>query len=264
MAGWRTYDDVAETYERVHAPRFAEPARELVSAAGIGPGDLVLDVGTGTGVAAEAAAGAGADVVGIDPSVPMLAVGARARPSVRMVAAEAIDLPFRDGAFDAALASFVIGHFTEYRTALFDVVRVLRPGGRLGVSAWADAADDLQRTWQELAEAVAPREVLASAIRDAYPWRDRFTSPERVEEALRDAGLGALRTERRRYRFVYGLDEYVDGMAAFTLGRFLRDMLGEAGWASFLDRARAAFADRFADPLNDFREAILAVGTRPS
>ena len=35
-------------------------------------------------------------------------------------------------AFDALLANFVIAHFTKYKTALFDMKRVLRPGGRLG------------------------------------------------------------------------------------------------------------------------------------
>ena len=39
-------------------------------------------------------------------------------------------------------------------------------------------------------------------------------------------------------------------------------MVGDARFHEFLDRARTAFADRFADPLNDFRDAWLAVGTR--
>jgi ubiquinone/menaquinone biosynthesis C-methylase UbiE len=77
---WRTYDAVADTYERVHAPRFAEPARDLVAAVGIGPEQRVLDVGTGTGVAAAAAAEAGARAIGVDRSLPMLAVGRRSPP----------------------------------------------------------------------------------------------------------------------------------------------------------------------------------------
>jgi hypothetical protein len=39
-------------------------------------------------------------------------------------------------------------------------------------------------------------------------------------------------------------------------------MLGEDGWTAFRTRVRAVFAERFADPLNDFRDVILAVGTR--
>ena len=55
MDDWRSYDRTAETYERIHAPRFVEPARDLVALAGVRAGAKVLDVGTGTGVAAEVA-----------------------------------------------------------------------------------------------------------------------------------------------------------------------------------------------------------------
>ena len=80
MSDWRTYDDVAETYERVHATRFAEVARDLVEQMRLTDGARVLDVGTGTGVAAQVAADAGAQVVGIDESLGMLRVARRERP----------------------------------------------------------------------------------------------------------------------------------------------------------------------------------------
>jgi hypothetical protein len=41
-------------------------------------------------------------------------------------------------------------------------------------------------------------------------------------------------------------------------------MLGDAGWASFLERAKGAFKERFADPLGDSRDVLLAVGYRRS
>jgi ubiquinone/menaquinone biosynthesis C-methylase UbiE len=262
MQDWRSYDDVAETYERVHAPRFSDVARDLVEVVGVSAGQRVLDVGTGTGVGAEAAATAGATVVGLDASPGMLAVGRRRRNGIRFVAGEAIDLPFPDDMFDVVTANLVIGHFTRYQTALYDMIRVLKPGGRLALSAWADNRDNLQETWLELAESVVPRDVLRSALTKAYPWGDHFADRARLEQALLDADLRHVRTEQRRYRFQYARDEYVDGLSAFTIGRFLREMLGEEGFASFMDRARATFAERVADPLNDFRYAILAVATK--
>ena len=134
MDDWRSYDSVAETYARIHAPRLAEPARDLVELTGIEAGWRVLDVGTGTGVAAFAAAGTGANVVGIDEAPGMLRVARSADGSLPVATAIAIDLPFRDGTFDALLANFVLAHFTKYKTALFDMKRVLRPGGRLGLT----------------------------------------------------------------------------------------------------------------------------------
>src|SRR5215210_1159430 len=156
MNDWRSYDDVAETYERVHAPRFAEAARDLVDVLAIGEGERVLDVGTGTGAAADEIARTGARVVGIDRSVGMLSVGHRERPSLPVVAAEAIDLPFRDRTFDVVMGNFVFAHFTKVETALFDLTRVLVPGGRVGFTTWSDGKDAFQDTWTELIETVIP------------------------------------------------------------------------------------------------------------
>jgi ubiquinone/menaquinone biosynthesis C-methylase UbiE len=260
---WRSYDFVAETYARIHAPRLSEPARDLVTLAGVTPGARVLDVGTGTGVAAEAAAAAGAGVVGVDESIGMLRVGGTGRPGIQIAAAEAIDLPFRNGTFDVLVANFVVAHFTKYQTALFDMSRVLRPDGRMALSAWADGEDELSRTWLEVVEEAVPREILQPALAERLPWRERFRDREALQEAMMDAGLRHVRSDVRRYHFQYTLDEYIDGLGTWAIGRFVRSMLGEAGYASLVERARAIFAERFADPLNDFRDVVLAVGVKP-
>ena len=266
MSTWRSYDGVADTYERIHAPRLAEPARDLVRAVAPAPAARVLDVGTGTGVAAEAAlaeVGDGGFVVGIDGSQRMLEVGRRVRPAVRTVAAEAIDLPFPDGTFDVVIGNFVLAHFTKFQTALYDMLRVLRPNGRLALTAWADGGDQLAQTWLELVWTVVPRQVLDSAIADATPWRDRFRHREALEEAFMDAGLRHVKIERRQYRFQYPLEEYVEGLGAWATGRFLREMLSERSWDSFRQRAVEVFRDRFADPVLDFRDVHVVVGTKP-
>ena len=50
----------------------------------------------------------------------------------------------------------------------------------------------------------------------------------------------------------------------WATGRFVRSMLGERGFASFLGRVLEVFADRFSDPVQDFRDVLIAVGTKPS
>jgi ubiquinone/menaquinone biosynthesis C-methylase UbiE len=264
MSDWRTYDDVAETYERVHAARFAEVARDLVEMMSLADGALVLDVGTGTGVAAQVAADAGASVVGVDESIGMLRVANRERPKVPIVGAQAIDLPFGPARFDAVIGSFVLAHFNKVETALFDVSRVLRRGGRVGFSAWTDGIDAYQTAWRELVESVVPREMLEPAYAEAAPWHERFRSRTAVEEALIDAGFRSVRTEVAKYHWTYPLDDYLDGLQVWATGRFVRNMLGESGWASLRERAHAVFSERFPDPLNDFREVILAVATKPA
>ncbi len=260
MDDWRSYDVVAETYERVHAPRFAEPAADLVALAGVQEGDQILDVGTGTGITAEAAHRRGAVTTGIDPSVGMLAVGRGIRPHISFVAAEAIDLPFRDATFDAAVGNFVLAHFTKVETALHDLKRVVRTGGRIAFTVWTDDKDAFTEAWTEMVSRVVPKDMLESSIASAVPGHDRFSRPGTVEHVMHDAGLRHVRAEKAVYEWTYGLDEYLDGLEVWAVGRFVRGMLGPSGWSAFRERARQEFASRFPDPLRDRRDVVLVVG----
>ena len=262
MQDWRSYDGVAQTYERVHAVRFADVAKDLVELTSVKPGERLLDVGAGTGAGVDAAAATGAWAAGIDASVQMVAEGLRVRPGLRLAAAEAVDLPFEAGAFDVVTANFVLAHFTKAETALHDMLRVLKPGGRLAVSSWTDGRDTFSDAWRELVETIVPRTMLDPTYERAVPGHGRFAKRAPLEELFLDAGLRRVRAEPRRYRWTYGVDDYVDGLAVFATGRFVRQMLGDAEWEAFLTRAKVSFRERFADPLNDFRDVLLCVGTK--
>ena len=90
----------------------------------------VLDIGTGEGQVARLAAGAGSWVAGLDPSLAQLAVAAERSGGPAYLRAEAGRLPFRDRAFDAAVACLVFEHIEDAAGALAEVARVLEPGGR--------------------------------------------------------------------------------------------------------------------------------------
>ena len=198
----------------------------------------MLDVGTGTGVAAQAAVDAGASAVGIDPSIGMLEVGRRDRPAIGVVAAQAIDLPFRDGTFDAVTGNFVLSHFRRPETALFDMMRVLKPGGRVALTTWSDVKDDLQDTWGELIGDVVPKEMLEPVWADAAPGHARFADRSVVEQTLIDAKLRHVRTEKRKFQFQYTQEDYLTGLEIWATGRFVKEMLGDAGWPAFQERVR--------------------------
>lgn len=105
-----------------------------------GEGARLLDVATGTAdLAVELASLGPAEVVGVDPSEGMLALG-REKVAARglegrvtLTAGASERLPFEDGAFDGATVAFGVRNFEDRRAGLSEMARVLRPGAPLVV-----------------------------------------------------------------------------------------------------------------------------------
>ncbi|OZM74778.1 bifunctional demethylmenaquinone methyltransferase/2-methoxy-6-polyprenyl-1,4-benzoquinol methylase [Amycolatopsis antarctica] len=127
------FDDVASGYDRANSVMtFGFDRRWRVNTAkalDATAGEKVLDLAAGTGVSTKEYTRGGAWCLAADFSVGMLLAG-RHR-GVPMVAADALDLPFADGSFDAATVSLGIRNFVDTKAALTEIARVVRPGGRL-------------------------------------------------------------------------------------------------------------------------------------
>lgn len=156
----RMFDRVAPRYDLVNTVlsggRDAHWRRVAARAAAVGPGRTALDVATGTGKLARELAARGAEVVALDFSLPMLAVGAaggasgagggasgagsgaagagRSAPgAVRWVAGDGTRLPLPDASVDAVTIGFGLRNLPDIDVGLAEFARVARPGARLVV-----------------------------------------------------------------------------------------------------------------------------------
>ncbi|MCL4294976.1 MAG: class I SAM-dependent methyltransferase [Anaerolineae bacterium] len=131
----------AEVYEEFFVPAlFQQWSSGVTDAAEIQPGQRVLDVACGTGVLARTVAervGPTGAVVGLDVNEGMLAVAQRKAPALEWKQGRAEALPWDSDSFDAVVSQFGLMFFEDRGTALQEMVRVLRPGGRLAVAVWA-------------------------------------------------------------------------------------------------------------------------------
>ena len=169
--GWSTFAPFETTTGAV--------APALVKFAGIGGNSRVLDVGCGTGVVGVTAARVGAKVTGLDLTPALLTRAAEnaalANVTVEFLEGDVEDLPFEDAEFDFVVSQF--GHMFGPRPdiTIREMLRVLKPGGRVSVS------DTIQT--MDLPQALLETEAAKAACISAAVTRDVYL------ESLTDAGF---------------------------------------------------------------------------
>jgi demethylmenaquinone methyltransferase/2-methoxy-6-polyprenyl-1,4-benzoquinol methylase len=187
--------------------------RIVARTVGARPGELVLDLAAGTGTSSRTFAADGATCVACDFSLGMLQVGARRQRSaqesfpaagaagaagragqVRFVAGDALDLPFRDQAFDAVTISFGLRNVADPGAALSEMLRVTRPGGRLVVCEFGHLpwprVDTLYESYLATALPMVARRLSGSPEAYDYLAESIKDWPAQPELARRMAGAG--------------------------------------------------------------------------
>jgi SAM-dependent methyltransferase len=202
MAESIAFDRAADIYDQTRkVPADVRDAIVRVVGAEIGRRGRALEIGVGTGRIALPFAGAGLDVVGIDLSLPMLSKLVAKPEAVPVAQADAIALPFADGTFGAAYACHVLHLIPPWRTALAEMVRVVRPGGAVLVDMGGPVP---------FCEALE-RRVAAEA---GTVWRRvGATDPAAVDEAMRELGARVRVLEVARFSHESRLDRWFDAIA---------------------------------------------------
>lgn len=237
---------------------FAYYGRRLVAAAAVAPGQHVLDVASGRGAVLFPSAervGTTGDVVGIDLAEEMVRItndeavrrGLGAR--VRLMDADHLDFP--DASFDRVLCGFGIMFFPDQVQALREFQRVLKPGGRIGVSTW-------HRTQNSELEAVLIEFGLRPTRQPGW-----ITEADDLAGLLARAGFADVHVDTDEQSFCYAdVDEYWHQARSTGMRRFI-----DALDATQTDRVRAALAERMrrqrrADGFWLAASALLAVARR--
>ena len=167
----------------------------LAEASDVRAGDRVLDVAAGNGNATLAAARRFAHVTSTDYVPALLDKGrerARAEDlSVRFQVADAEALPFDDESFDVVLSTFGVMFAPDQRRAAHELLRVLRPGGRIGLANWTPQGF-IGRLFKVIGAHVPP----PAGLKSPALWGTETHVAELFDGAQ-------IRCERRRFNFRY-------------------------------------------------------------
>jgi SAM-dependent methyltransferase len=158
-------------------------------------GQRVLDVACGTGNVALSAARRFCDAVGVD-FVPALIERARERAAAERLPAtfevgDAENLPFEDASFDVVLSIFGSMFAPDQEKAAAGLVRVCRPGGRIGLANWTP-----EGMWGQLFRLHAQYLPPPPGVRPPPIWG----TEARIRELFGGA-IGDLRLQKRKARF---------------------------------------------------------------
>ncbi|HEU5244428.1 MAG TPA: class I SAM-dependent methyltransferase [Gaiellaceae bacterium] len=173
----------------------------------------VLDVATGTAAVATelVRADPARTVVGLDQSPEMLAAGrdrvARAELSdhIELQEGRAEDLPFPDGEFDAVTFTYLLRYVDDVPTTLRELVRVVRPGGTMGMLEFGLPRGAWRPLWELYMHVGLP--AVGAVVSPSWGGVGRFLGPSirdfwhewpepRLLDAWREAGLAEVAARR--------------------------------------------------------------------
>ncbi len=192
--GW---DKAVQDYHEYFVPVLTPCSEKCIALMDPQPGEHILDVATGTGVAAFLAAeriGPSGEIVATDISEKMVAqteahAAERGITNMRFERADAEELPYPDGSFDAVICVLGLMYPADPQRAIGEMYRVLRPGGRAAVCVWGRRD---RCGWAEIFPITD-----AQVESDVCPMFFQLGLPNALNYAFEGAGFSDIRDDRQ-------------------------------------------------------------------
>ena len=201
---------IAANYERwtrlLSLGQDARWRKRMVDGFGLPPGSRVVDVAAGTGSITRLMSSKGLDVVSVDQSRHMLRMAQRRGAAAAVATAER--LPFADEVFDGVTFGYLLRYVDSVSVCLNEVVRVVRPGGVVGMVEFGRPSGMWRPAWWLYTRLVLP--VVGLVIGSGWwevgrflgPSIDGFTrihSPDLLVSEWRAAGMEDVRFVRMSF-----------------------------------------------------------------
>jgi len=258
---------LAETYDRISDFQF-ENGKRLVERLDLEAGDRVLDVGCGTGRLArwiaERVSPTGS-VVGIDPLAERIAIANAGAGGITFAVGQAEDLgAFASESFDAVSMSAVFHWVSDKPRALAEIRRVLRPGGRLGVTTFPGELSGAGTVPAVLAPVLARPPYAERVDRSGPGVQSRDYTTTRVISMVIESGLelAELHVAARSRHHATGAD-VVAFIESSAFGNLSKAVPAELREALRLDLAAAFDARKGPEGITIRDWGTLFVATRP-
>ena len=267
---WNKYAGGWQKWDQYLQRMFGPVTDEVLYEAQVMGSEDILDVACGTGEPGMTLAGIvpNGKVTGVDISEEMIAFASeqakkKGLDNYDCLVVEGINLPFDDNTFDQVICRFGIMFFPDLVAGVKEMVRVLKPGGKLVVAVWA--AQELNPFLTLLSMTVAEELDLPLPTPDA-PGPFRCAQPNFTTQILEEAGLTGCRETNIPGKAIFDSAEHFWKLSFEVAGPIV-DILNQQS-LEVVERIKQAVIDKASEKIIDQKliadwEAIVAVGQKP-